>query len=51
MKSIADNSVIVCDKVISITDSVSVNVTNTVTTNATSIVQKNSGNKKVRCKK
>ena len=51
MKSIADNSVIVCDKVISITDSVSVNVTNTATINATSTVQKSSGNKKVRCKK
>ena len=42
LKTIVDNSVIVCDEVISIIDSVSTNVTNTISTNVTSTVSTNS---------
>ena len=57
-KSIADGSVIVCDKVINATDSVPTNVTNNIPTNITNTISKkvvstvsiNSDDKKVRCK-
>ena len=38
LKSIVDNSVVVCDKIISVTDSVSTDVTNTMSTNFMRIV-------------
>ena len=43
-------SVIVCDKILSVSDSVSTNVTNTISTNATSSVPINPDDKKVRQK-
>ena len=50
LKSIIDDSVIVCDEIISITDNVSTNVTNTTPTNVTNTVSINSYDKKVRHK-
>ena len=58
LKSIADSSVILCDKIINATDSVATNVTNTMSTNVInttwtnvgSIVSINSDDKKVRYK-
>ena len=45
--SIADDSVIVCDEIMSFTESVSTNVTNTIPANITSIVSINSDYKNV----
>ena len=47
LKSIVENSVI-CDEIVSVTDSVSTNVTNMISTNVMSTVSINSGDKKVR---
>ena len=41
LKSIIDNSVIVCDKIIYATDSVSTNMTNTISTNVTNTLPTN----------
>ena len=41
LKSIVDDSVSACDKIIKVTNSVSTNVTNTVPTNVTSIILTN----------
>ena len=41
LKSIVNNSVIVCDEIIDVTDSVSIHVTNIVLTNATNTVLTN----------
>ena len=49
-KSIADDSSIACDKIVSNTNSVSTNVTNTISTNVMSTVLINFGYKKVRYK-
>ena len=50
LKSIVDNSVIVCDKIITVMDSISTNVTNTISVIATSTVSINSDDKRVRYK-
>ena len=50
LKSIVDNSVIVCNEIVSITDSVSTNVISSVPANVTSNVSINSDNKKIRYK-
>ena len=50
LKSVADDSVIVCDDVIIVADSVSTNVTNTVSANVTSTLPIHSDDKKVRYK-
>ena len=50
LKSIVDDSAIVCDEIISVTDSASTSVTNTISTNVTSTKSINSDDKKVRCK-
>ena len=47
LKSIVENSVI-CDEIVSVTDSVSINVTNMISTNVMTTVSINSGDKKVR---
>ena len=47
LKSIVENSVI-CDEIVSVTDSVSTNVTNMISTNVMSTVSINSFDKKVR---
>ena len=39
LKNIADTSVIVCDKIINVTDSLSTNVTNTMPLNMTILYQ------------
>ena len=44
-KSIVNDSVILCDEIISTTDSVSANVTNTISINVTGTVSINSNNK------
>ena len=49
-KSIIDNSVILCDEIINVTDIVSLKVTNTISTNVTGTVSTNSGNRKLRYK-
>ena len=48
LKSITDDSVIFCNEIIRVTDSVSTNVTNSVSTNVTSTVSMNSNNQEVR---
>ena len=45
--TIVDNSVIVCNEIINVTDSVSTNVTNTISTNVASTVSINSDNKEL----
>ena len=50
LKSIVDNSVIVCNEIVSITDIVSTNVISSVPANVTSNVSINSDNKKIRYK-
>ena len=50
LKCIVDNSVILCDQIIIVADSMSTNVRNAVSTNGTSTVSINSHNKKVRYK-
>ena len=50
LKSIVDNSVIVCNEIVSITDSVSTNVISSVPANVTSNVSINFDNKKIRYK-
>ena len=50
LKSIVDESVIVCDEIINVTDSASKIVTNTIPTSVTSIASINSDDKKVRYK-
>ena len=40
LKSIVDESIIVLDKIISVTDSISINVTNTIPANVRSTVNK-----------
>ena len=47
-KSAVDNSVIVCDQIINVIESVSTNVTNTISTNVTSTVSINSNDNKKR---
>ena len=48
LKSIVENSVIICDEIVIVTDSVSTNVTNMISTNVMSTVSINSFAKKVR---
>ena len=50
LKHISDDSVIACDEIMSVTDSVSTSETNTISTNVTSIASVNSDDKKVRYK-
>ena len=50
LKSIIDDSVTVCDKIINVPDSVSTDVTNTISTKVMSTVPVNSDDKKVRDK-
>ena len=50
LKGIIDDSVIVCDEIINVTNSLSTNVTNTILTNVTSAVSINSDSKKARYK-
>ena len=50
LKSIVDSSVIVCDEIISIKDTVSRNAANTISTNVTSTMLIKSDDKKVRYK-
>ena len=47
LKSIVDDSAIVCDEIISVTDSASTSVTNTISTNVTSTKSINSDDEKV----
>ena len=51
LKSIVSNSVIKCNEIMNVTDSVSTNVANTISTNITSAVPVNSKDKKVGCEK
>ena len=51
LNSIVDNSLIMFDKIINVTDSASTNVTNTISINVTVTVLINSDNKKVRYEK
>ena len=46
LKSIVDNSIIICNKITNITDKLSTNVTNIAPTDVTSTVSMNSNNKK-----
>ena len=48
LKSIVENSVIICDEIVIVTDSVSTNETNMISTNVMSTVSINSFDKKVR---
>ena len=48
--SLADDSVVVCHKILNVSDSVLAHVTNTVSANATSTMLRNSDNKNVRYK-
>ena len=50
LKSIADDSVNLCDEIINFTDSVSTNLTNAVPTDVTSTISVNCDDKKVRYK-
>ena len=50
LKCSVDDSVILCDKIINVTNNVSTNVTNTIPTSVTSIVPKNSDDVTVRYK-